>query len=114
MYRHMRLSADLNNMSWRVRPEELLLEVGKQFSSKINLHQAISDMNVSNNLLLINYDCTMINYALLYNCRISDWIKGYVADRRSAVNPCRLQWFSLRSGYIRAREWPLKKSRRRK
>ncbi|XP_012220390.1 atrial natriuretic peptide receptor 1 isoform X3 [Linepithema humile] len=45
LYRHMRLSADLNNMSWRVRPEELLLEVGKQFSSKINLHQAISDMN---------------------------------------------------------------------
>ncbi|KYN34878.1 Atrial natriuretic peptide receptor 1 [Trachymyrmex septentrionalis] len=45
LYRHLRLSADLNNMSWRVRPEELLLEVGKQFSSKINLHQAISDVN---------------------------------------------------------------------
>ncbi|EFN64674.1 Atrial natriuretic peptide receptor A [Camponotus floridanus] len=27
------------------RPEELLLEVGKQFSSKINLHQAMSDTN---------------------------------------------------------------------
>ncbi|XP_039314266.1 atrial natriuretic peptide receptor 1 isoform X2 [Solenopsis invicta] len=45
LYRHLRLSADLNNMSWRVRPEELLLEVGKQFSSKINLHQAMSDAN---------------------------------------------------------------------
>ncbi|XP_070154305.1 atrial natriuretic peptide receptor 1 isoform X3 [Polyergus mexicanus] len=45
LYRHLRLSADLNNMSWRVRPEELLLEVGKQFSSKINLHQAMSDTN---------------------------------------------------------------------
>ncbi|KAL0128807.1 hypothetical protein PUN28_003887 [Cardiocondyla obscurior] len=45
LYRHLRLSADLNNMSWRVRPEELLLEVGKQCSSKINLHQAMSDAN---------------------------------------------------------------------
>ncbi|XP_020289738.1 atrial natriuretic peptide receptor 1 isoform X2 [Pseudomyrmex gracilis] len=45
LYRHLRLSADLNNMSWRVRPEELLLEVGKQFSSKINLHQPMSDAN---------------------------------------------------------------------
>ncbi|XP_025153401.1 atrial natriuretic peptide receptor 1 [Harpegnathos saltator] len=45
LYRHLRLSADLNNMSWRIKPEELLLEVGKQFSSKINLHQAISDIN---------------------------------------------------------------------
>jgi len=50
LHRHLRLSADLNNMSWRVRPEELLLEVGKQFSSKINLHQAISDANVSDKL----------------------------------------------------------------
>lgn len=45
--RHLRLSADLNNMSWRIRPEELLLEVGKPFSSKMNLHQAMSDINVS-------------------------------------------------------------------
>jgi len=50
LHRHLRLSADFNNMSWRVRPEELLLEVGKQFSSKINLHQAISDANVSDKL----------------------------------------------------------------
>lgn len=34
-------------MSWRIRPEELLLEIGKPFSSKINLHQAISEVNVS-------------------------------------------------------------------
>ncbi|KAK2579330.1 hypothetical protein KPH14_008282 [Odynerus spinipes] len=43
LHRHLRLSADLNNMSWRVRPEELLLEVSKPFSSKINLHQALSE-----------------------------------------------------------------------
>ncbi|XP_046602850.1 atrial natriuretic peptide receptor 1 [Neodiprion virginianus] len=45
LYRHLRLSADLHNMSWRIRPEELLLEVGKPFSSKMNLHQAMSDIN---------------------------------------------------------------------
>ncbi|XP_011301203.1 atrial natriuretic peptide receptor 1 [Fopius arisanus] len=46
LWRHLRLSADLNNMSWRIRPEELLLEVNKAFSSKINLHQAMSEANV--------------------------------------------------------------------
>lgn len=45
--RHLRLSADLNNMSWRIRPEDLLLEVSKTFSSKINLHQVLSEPNVS-------------------------------------------------------------------
>ncbi|CAG5097745.1 Similar to Npr1: Atrial natriuretic peptide receptor 1 (Rattus norvegicus) [Cotesia congregata] len=45
LYRHLRLSADLNNMSWRIRPEELLLEVSKTFSSKINLHQAMAEAN---------------------------------------------------------------------
>ncbi|XP_063976450.1 atrial natriuretic peptide receptor 1 isoform X2 [Diachasmimorpha longicaudata] len=45
LWRHLRLSADLNNMSWRIRPEELLLEVNRAFSSKINLHQAMSDAN---------------------------------------------------------------------
>lgn len=45
--RHLRLSADLNNMSWRIRPEELLIEVGRPFSSKINLHQALSDVRLS-------------------------------------------------------------------
>ncbi|XP_044009185.1 atrial natriuretic peptide receptor 1 [Aphidius gifuensis] len=44
-YRHLRLSADLNNMSWRIRPEDLLLEVSKVFSSKINLHQVMSEPN---------------------------------------------------------------------
>ncbi|XP_012166238.1 atrial natriuretic peptide receptor 1 [Bombus terrestris] len=43
LYRRLRVSADLNNMSWRIRPEELLLEIGKPFSSKINLHQTIAE-----------------------------------------------------------------------
>ncbi|CAD1468784.1 unnamed protein product, partial [Heterotrigona itama] len=42
---HLRVSADLNNMSWKIRPEELLLEIGKPFSSKINLHQAIAEVS---------------------------------------------------------------------
>ena len=40
----MRLSAELNNMTWRIRPEELLLEVGRPFSSKMNLQQALSEV----------------------------------------------------------------------
>lgn len=41
------MSADLNNMSWKIRPEELLLEIGKPFSSKINLHQTIAEVNAT-------------------------------------------------------------------
>lgn len=52
------MSADLNNMSWRIRPEELLLEIGKPFSSKINLHQAIAEVNTDEsneeNIIKIN------------------------------------------------------------
>lgn len=35
----MKLNNELNNMSWRVRPEEILLEVGRMFGSKIGLQQ---------------------------------------------------------------------------
>ncbi|CAH0381340.1 unnamed protein product [Bemisia tabaci] len=35
----MKEAADLNNMSWRVRPEEVLLEVSRQFSSRLALQK---------------------------------------------------------------------------
>lgn len=35
----MKLNAELNNMSWRVRPEEVLLEVGRVFGSKVKLQK---------------------------------------------------------------------------
>lgn len=44
-FRHMRLSADLNNMSWRVRPEEVLIEVGKSYGSKLGL-QKLTEVRV--------------------------------------------------------------------
>lgn len=61
--RHLRLSADLNNMSWRIRPEELLLEVGKQFSSKINLQQAMADTNVN---ITLQFQITTITHSIIY------------------------------------------------
>lgn len=39
----MRLAADLNNMSWRVRPEEVLLEIGKPFSSRLALQRSLEE-----------------------------------------------------------------------
>lgn len=35
----MRLAADLNNMRWKIRPEEVLLEVGRPFGSKTGLQK---------------------------------------------------------------------------
>lgn len=37
--RHMRISADLNNMSWRIRPDEVIFEHGRAFGSKMALHK---------------------------------------------------------------------------
>lgn len=35
----MRLNSELNNMAWRVKPEEILIEVGRLFGSKIGLQK---------------------------------------------------------------------------
>ncbi|OXU23415.1 hypothetical protein TSAR_014829 [Trichomalopsis sarcophagae] len=32
-------------MSWRIRPEELFLEVSRPFSSKMNLQQTMTEVN---------------------------------------------------------------------
>lgn len=37
--RQLKLNSELNNMSWRVRPDEVLLEVGKLFGSKMGLQK---------------------------------------------------------------------------
>lgn len=37
--RQMKLNNELNNMSWRVRPDEVLLEVGRLFGSKMGLQK---------------------------------------------------------------------------
>lgn len=41
----MRLAADLNNMSWKIRPEDVQLEVGKPYGSKLAL-QKISEVSL--------------------------------------------------------------------
>lgn len=38
-YRQLKLNNELNNMSWRVRPDEILLEVGRLFGSKMGLQK---------------------------------------------------------------------------
>lgn len=37
--RHMRTYSEVNNMSWRVRPDDILLEVGRLFGSKTGLQK---------------------------------------------------------------------------
>lgn len=69
LLRQMRLSADLNNMTWRIRPEELLLEVGRPFSSKMNLEQALTEV---------------IGFTFLFNVRLSFHVY-YVADISSVI-----------------------------
>lgn len=39
MHRQLKLNNELNNMSWRVRPDEILLEVGRLFGSKMGLQK---------------------------------------------------------------------------
>ncbi len=35
----MKLNNELNNMSWRVRPDEVLLEMGRLYGSKMGLQK---------------------------------------------------------------------------
>lgn len=44
----MRLNSDLNNMSWRIKSDDVLIEVGKLFGSKIGLQK-------------LNYEVILIN-----------------------------------------------------
>lgn len=37
--RQMKLNNELNNMSWRVRPDDVLLEVGRLYGSKVGLQK---------------------------------------------------------------------------
>ncbi|XP_037950406.1 receptor-type guanylate cyclase gcy-28 [Teleopsis dalmanni] len=39
LHRQMKLNNELNNMSWRVRPDDILLEVGRMYGSKIGLQK---------------------------------------------------------------------------
>lgn len=45
-HRQMKLNNELNNMSWRVRPDEVLLEVGRLFGSKIGLQKLNFEVNI--------------------------------------------------------------------
>ncbi|XP_055856918.1 atrial natriuretic peptide receptor 1 [Episyrphus balteatus] len=46
MCKQLKLNSELNNMSWRVRPDEVLLEVGRLFGSKVGL-QKLNAENLS-------------------------------------------------------------------
>uniref|UniRef100_A0A182TFP5 Receptor ligand binding region domain-containing protein n=1 Tax=Anopheles melas TaxID=34690 RepID=A0A182TFP5_9DIPT len=44
--KQMKLNSELNNMSWRVRPDEVLLEVGKMFGSKMGLQKLNYEVSI--------------------------------------------------------------------
>lgn len=44
----MRLNNELNNMSWRVRPDEILLEVGRMYGSKVGLQKLNFEVKLIN------------------------------------------------------------------
>lgn len=43
----MKLNSELHNMSWRIRPDEVLIEVGRLFGSKIGLQKLNYEVNLS-------------------------------------------------------------------
>lgn len=45
-HRQLKLNNELNNMSWRVRPDEILLEVGRLFGSKMGLQKLNFEVKV--------------------------------------------------------------------
>ena len=41
----MKVNHELNNMTWRVKPDEVLIEVGKLFGSKVGLQKLNFEVN---------------------------------------------------------------------
>lgn len=41
----MKVNHELNNMTWRVKPDEVLIEVGKLFGSKVGLQKLNYEVN---------------------------------------------------------------------
>lgn len=77
--RQMKLNNELNNMSWRVRPDEVLLEIGRLFGSKMGLQK-------------LNYEVCQDGENGADGCSL--WLAiGLIAARmRWAI---RLEWISL-------------------
>lgn len=48
----MKVNHELNNMTWRVKPDEVLIEVGKLFGSKVGLQKLNYEVNFVTNSLL--------------------------------------------------------------
>lgn len=44
--RQLKLNNELNNMSWRVRPDEVLLEVNRLFGSRMGLQKLNFEVNL--------------------------------------------------------------------
>lgn len=59
-FRQMKLNNELNNMSWRVRPDEVLLEVGRLHGSKVGLQklnvEVCTIITICNILYITTYD----------------------------------------------------------
>lgn len=47
----MKVNHELNNMTWRVKPDEVLIEVGKLFGSKVGLQK----LNYEVKIFISNY-----------------------------------------------------------
>lgn len=63
--RQMKLNNELNNMSWRVRPDEVLLEVGRLYGSKMGLQklnvEVFRVLQIIINFYLVNHKTFYFN-----------------------------------------------------
>ncbi|XP_060517120.1 atrial natriuretic peptide receptor 1 [Cylas formicarius] len=64
-YKHMKIDADLNNMSWRIRPEEVILEAGRTFGSKLALQKLSETFDLTSGRASITSN-TSIRSAKIY------------------------------------------------
>lgn len=71
----MKLNNELNNMSWRVRPDEVLLEVGRLFGSKIGLQKLnfeVSGMSKRNHTHIAFLYHVVYHFAVVNLLYVSD------------------------------------------
>lgn len=64
----MRTYSEVNNMSWRVRPDDILLEVGRLFGSKMGLQKLNVEVVHLKNVLFLNVVHKAVIHCRIFHC----------------------------------------------
>lgn len=82
----MKLNNELNNMSWRVRPDEVLLEVGRLYGSKMGLQKLNVEVYTHIQYIIVSYTQNDHKFLFLLNRKTFTLIQQYQKFMAQCLN----------------------------